>query len=123
MRETINLYKALSDPNRIRILMMLRQKPLCVCEIVDVLGLANSTVSKHLSILRHTNLILDEKDGRWVNYRLAEAHESQDIGFVLERLAQQLHADPLIQSDTEKLNQVDRYVICASTPPSLGTSD
>jgi len=44
--------------------------------MVDILTLANTTVPKHLSVLRHAGLILDEKNGRWVNYRLANTSES-----------------------------------------------
>ena len=64
MRNFIKVFKALSDFNRIRIVKMLQLRPLCVCEIREVLDLATSTVSKHLSILRDAELILDEKDGK-----------------------------------------------------------
>jgi len=113
MRTATRTYKALSDPNRLRILMMLKTKSLCVCEIVDILALANSTVSKHLSILRNAELIRDDKDGRWVNYRLARSSESQDIGFVLKHLDQQLKDDRQVAMDQEKLESVDRFVLCA----------
>ena len=112
MRKATTIYKALSDPNRLRILMMLKDKPLCVCEIVDILQLANSTVSKHLSILRNANLIVDEKSGRWVNYSIAK--DSEDIGFVLRHLKTQLHDDIQVAHDQEMLRVVDRHVICAS---------
>jgi len=92
---------------------MLKTKSLCVCEIVDILALANSTVSKHLSILRNAELIRDDKDGRWVNYRLARSSESQDIGFVLKHLDQQLKDDRQVAMDQEKLESVDRFVLCA----------
>ncbi len=115
MRSTTNVYKALSDTNRLRILMMLKEKSLCVCEMVDILELANSTVSKHLSILRNANLIMDEKNGRWVNYRIALAEESNDIDFVLAHLEQQLNNEALVMRDREKLRSVDRYAICGPT--------
>lgn len=120
MRKTTLVFKALSDPNRVRIMMMLKHKPLCVCEMVDILQLANSTVSKHLSILRNAELIRDKKDGRWVNYRLAEAAESEDIGFVMDHLEKQLHDDQQISMDAEKLNRVDRFILCA--PETAGSS-
>lgn len=122
MRATTNFYKALSDASRLRILMMLREKSLCVCEMVDILGLANSTVSKHLSILRNANLIMDEKDGRWVNYRIAKPDESKDVDIVLTRLVQQLADDKQIALDKRKINGVDRHAICATPNPSDNTS-
>ncbi len=112
MRKATTIYKALSDPNRLRILMMLREKRLCVCEMVDILSLANSTVSKHLSILRNADLILDEKSGRWVNYRLATTDESDDIEFVMAQLDRQLANDDQIVGDREKLTVTDRFEIC-----------
>src|ERR1044071_465038 len=64
--------KALSDSNRVRILLALQHGELCVCQITELFGFAPSTVSKHLSILHHAGLILSRKTERWVYYRLAE---------------------------------------------------
>ena len=64
------IFKALSDKSRLRILKMLQKKSLCVCEITEILQLATSTVSNHLSILKETGLIIDEKDKKWINYRI-----------------------------------------------------
>jgi ArsR family transcriptional regulator len=114
MRQVSNIYKALSDQSRVRILFMLKEKPLCVCEMVDILKLANSTVSKHLSILRNTNLIIDQKDGRWVNYRLATSTESEHINTILPQLDNWLTDDVTIKQDREAVKAVDRTIICAS---------
>ena len=64
MNPLIKIFKALSDTNRVRILKMLEIRPLCVCEITAVLGLAMSTVSKHLSIMREADLIFDKKENK-----------------------------------------------------------
>ena len=66
----VSIIRALGDENRLRILMALRHRPLCVCEITTLLGLAASTTSKHLFILRQARLIESIKNGRWVYYRL-----------------------------------------------------
>ena len=58
MGRVTETFKALSDPNRTRILKMLQVRPLCVCEITELLGLATSRVSKHLSILRNAGFLL-----------------------------------------------------------------
>jgi len=63
--------KALSDPGRVRILLALRRRELCVCQITELFGFAPSTMSKHLSILHHAGLIQSRKTERWVHYRLA----------------------------------------------------
>src|SRR5665213_1020389 len=72
MREFMAITKALSDPNRVRMLLALRRGELCVCQITELLGLAPSTISKHLSILNHAGLILSRKTARWVYYRLPD---------------------------------------------------
>ena len=72
MNAFLNIFKALSDENRFRILLMLKQRPLCVCEMHEVLHIALSTISAHLKLMKNTGLIKDEKDGRWVIYRLSE---------------------------------------------------
>ena len=70
MREFMAVTKALSDPSRVRILLALRRRELCVCQITELFGFAPSTMSKHLSVLHQAGLILSRKAERWVYYRL-----------------------------------------------------
>lgn len=112
MRDVVKIFKALSDPNRLRIIKMLQIRPLCVCEITEVLQLATSTVSKHLSILRDSNLILDEKDGKWVNYCLNHSAADPQVSKLLPLLEKWLPDDAAIRQDAEKVKSVDRNVIC-----------
>jgi DNA-binding transcriptional ArsR family regulator len=72
MDEFVDVAKALSDPSRVRVFCALRERELCVCQIVELLGLAASTVSKHMAILRRARLVESRKDGRWVYYRRAD---------------------------------------------------
>jgi len=72
MRDFMAVTRALADPNRVRILLALRRRELCVCQITELFGLALSTVSKHLSILHHAGLIRSRKSERWVYYRLPD---------------------------------------------------
>lgn len=76
MRTLTSLTKALADENRLRILNALRAGELCVCQLIELLGLAPSTVSKHLSILRQAGLVDSRKEARWMHYRLPEAPQS-----------------------------------------------
>jgi len=112
MNNLLKIYKALSDSNRLRIVKMLEQKPLCVCEIVEVLNLAPSTVSKHLSILRQAGLIQNEKDGKWVNYSLQCQVQSEYVAQILAQLQSWLNADAQIKEDLQKIKTVDRTVLC-----------
>ncbi len=69
MRELVDVAKALSDPGRIRILLALKERELCVCQLTELLGLAPSTVSKHMAVLRQARLVDSRRDGRWAHYR------------------------------------------------------
>jgi len=72
MFEIMAVTKALADENRVRLLVALQDGELCVCQLIELIGLAPSTVSKHLSILRSARLIQGRKNGRWMHYRLAD---------------------------------------------------
>jgi ArsR family transcriptional regulator len=114
MRTLVKVFKALSDGSRIRILKMLEQRQLCVCEITEVLELASSTVSKHLSILRDAELILDEKEGKWVNYYLNQDKYNEYVSKLLPLIKSWLPKDRIILHDKEKVKTVDRNYICGS---------
>ncbi len=73
MNDVVEIARALSDPGRIRLLAALRGRELCACQLVDLLGLAASTVSRHMAVLRQAGLVTARKDGRWVHYRRVEA--------------------------------------------------
>jgi len=106
MRSTVRVTKALADPQRLRILMMLQPGELCVCQIVEVLALAPSTVSKHLSILSAADLVVSRKNGRWAHYRLPTTEASPSVPPVLTWLDEQLKHDATIQQDRKKLRTV-----------------
>lgn len=104
--ELINITKALSDENRVRILMALsHREELCVCQLIDLLGLAPSTVSKHLFLLRNARLIIGRKDGRWMHYRLNAEKAPRRVQDALVWLARSLSKDSIIQDDRLRLDE------------------
>jgi ArsR family transcriptional regulator, arsenate/arsenite/antimonite-responsive transcriptional repressor len=111
-RDYINIFKSLSDPNRIRIVKMLAERELCMCEIRSVLDLSNSTVSKHLTILRDAGLVLDTKDGKWVNFRLNDKSVHPFVRSLIVLIKKSFDDDDEIQEDAVKLRRVDRKKIC-----------
>ena len=111
LRETQKVLKALSDRSRLRILKMLELRPMAVCEVRDVLGLSMSTVSKHLAILREAGFILDEKDGKWMEYRL-NREKTQATESILQLISHWVEEDPLVQSDHDKSLAANRFEIC-----------
>jgi len=112
MRKVTRAFKALSDSNRIRVIKMLKIRPLCVCEITSILGLATSTVSKHLSILRDAGFIIDEKEGKWVNYRLNASGEARYAMQLMSLLGEWLLDDETVKDDIGQVMYVDRDEIC-----------
>ena len=72
MKKLAMTFKALSDETRLRILSLLIQGELCVCDLMAILQLPQSTVSRHLAYLRNANLISDRREGVWMYYRLEE---------------------------------------------------
>jgi ArsR family transcriptional regulator len=110
MVEYINIFKALGDENRLRILLMLKQRPLCVCEIHEVLNIALSTLSAHLKLMKNAGLITDKKDGRWVIYSLSK---NPYLGELLGTLEKQLVFDPTIENDRAVISQLTRE-LCAA---------
>ncbi len=104
------ILKALADRSRLRIVNMLAEKPLCVCEITEVLKLSQSTVSGHLRVLKDAGLLLDEKDGLWVEYSLCKA-ETFTAG-ILDLILDVLKADPQMEIERKEAARTNRAVIC-----------
>ena len=115
MRSGTRLLKALADPQRIRILMLLRNGELCVCQIVEVLGLAPSTVSKHLALLDAADVVQSRKRGRWVLYRAPENDRAPLRRNLIKNLRSALAEDIDIQRDADRLRNVlalDPEILC-----------
>ncbi len=113
MKNFIKVMKALSDPNRVKIIKMLQQREnLCVCEMRAVLKLAQPTVSKHLKILEEAGLIVSEKDKLWVNYRLHPAGSSLYSAAMLTQLKNWLNETPEIREIRQILPTINRNDIC-----------
>ncbi len=106
--------KALSDPNRVRVIKMLGSKQLCVCELRDLIGLAQSTVSKHMKVLEEAGLVDYHKEGSWIIYRLTKGEESDYARVMLKNLEGWLSDDPQLQEMMARLPQVDRERSCVA---------
>lgn len=111
MQGYTKVFKALADKSRARILKLLEEHELCVCQIREVLGLKQSTVSKHLSILKRAGLVEDRRDGTWAFYSLSRRRRSDFDQAQLGLMRNWLNDDPLIRSDRAKLKKVLRIDI------------
>ena len=115
MIDFLSVSRALSDKNRVRALLALRGGRLCVCQLIELLGLAPSTVSKHMALLRAARLVVDDKDGRWVYYRLPGPRAAPAVRKALEWVRSSLDGSPQALEDARRLKKilkVDPEVLC-----------
>ncbi|WP_243359463.1 ArsR/SmtB family transcription factor [Fundidesulfovibrio terrae] len=115
MKTFIRLMKALSDPNRVKIIKMLQRRPMCVCELQAALGIAQPTVSNHLKTLEDAGLVESAKAGQWVNYSLAEG-ETDYARKLLEHLKTWLEDDPDVAALLGGLDGIRRENLCSTKP-------
>jgi ArsR family transcriptional regulator len=111
MKAFIKIMKALSDPNRLKIVKMLQHRTLCVCEIQNALGISQPNASNHLKILVDAGLVASHKEGLWVNYRLSDGKASPYVASLLGNLRHWLDDDPQIAALAEKVPDLDREKI------------
>lgn len=113
MKKIVTLFKALSDPNRFRIVAALMHTPeLCACQVTELLDITGASVSRHLSILTASTLLKNRKQGRWIFFRLNQTKAVQPL---MEWVNQQLNHDRQIQKDRQALEEilsVDPEEIC-----------
>lgn len=119
MRDFELALKAAGDRTRTRILKLLEDGGLCVCQVQAVLRLAPSTVSKHLAILRTAGLVEDRRDGKWTEYALSREEANPYAAAVLEMLRGPLNRDPLVVADRKRLREIKAIPLvelCATLP-------
>ena len=112
MKDFIKVMKALSDPNRVKILKLLQQKTMCVCELQGALQVSQPSVSKHLKLLEEAGLVDYIKEGLWVNYYLADGKASPYAASLLGNLKHWLEEDPEISDLVEIVPFLNREELC-----------
>ncbi len=114
MRELEQLFKGLADQTRLRILNLLIHGELCVCDIQYVLESSQANVSRHLTYLRNSDLVLDRRDGVRMYYRLAQPSEGIHkhlFGFLREAF----HSSEILQQDSRKLKKAIENGSCTAS--------
>jgi len=112
VKQFIKIMKALSDPNRVKIVKLLQRKSLCVCEIQSLLGVSQPTVSNHLKVLEEAGLLGYQKDGLWVNYFVTNGESSPYAAALLGNLRHWLEDEPEIMHLVKNLPGISREEIC-----------
>jgi len=103
MKDMIKIFKALSDPTRLRILLLLLRRNLCVCELMFILKMEQSRVSHQLRILKDADLVEDLRDSRWIIYKIPESARKSLATVFEEFLNSRLKDIKEVHQDVEKL--------------------
>ncbi|RJX35070.1 MAG: ArsR family transcriptional regulator [Desulfarculus sp.] len=115
MQEIAAISKALGEENRLRAVTALQGREMCVCQLTELLGLAPSTVSKHMAVLRAAGLVESWKEGRWVHYRLANRGAPPAVRQALAWAAKWLQGSPRARQDAARLKKIlrlDKEELC-----------
>jgi DNA-binding transcriptional ArsR family regulator len=106
VRRFLAITRALDDRTRLRTLLALRHGELCLCQLVELLGLAPSTVSKHVNILCAAGLLDRRKEGRWAYFRLAGRNAAPEVRRAIRWVVDCLEHEDVIVDDRRKLGRV-----------------
>jgi ArsR family transcriptional regulator len=112
MKDFIKVMKALSDPNRVKIIKMLQHKSMCVCEMREALQVSQPSVSKNLKILEDAGLVDYRKDGLWVDYYLTDGSKNPYVASLLGNLRHWLEDEQQVREITTKIPNIHREVVC-----------
>jgi len=112
MDDFVNIMKALSDPNRVRIIKILQNKALCVCELQELLSIPQPAVSKHMKVLEKAGLVNGTKDGLWVYYSVNYGSENPYAATLLGNLRHWLSGDAKVNQMEKRLPDIQRHHGC-----------
>lgn len=113
MNEAVRVFKALADPTRLRIIKLLEGGELCVCQLTAALGMGQSRISRHLSILKQAGIISDRRQGKWVHYQLCCADPADKISGIYNKLSH----GPIVNRDRSAIK------ICRQIGPGKRAAD
>lgn len=127
MQELEGYFKGLSDVTRLRIMNLLLQGELCVCDIQRILAGTQPTVSRHLNYLKQSGLVLDRRDGLRVFYRVAK-QKNANLKALCQFLRKVFKGKNVLENDLKELKQAMARGACAvpatfrSVRPMLGVA-
>ncbi len=120
MKDVVKTFKALSDPTRLRIVRLLKQRELCVCELMFILDMEQSRVSHHMRVLRESGLAEDVREGRWIIYRLTDEARPVVEGLMSGAIEERIEGSGEAEGDARKLlecvRQDVRGCLCSVEP-------
>ncbi len=117
MKKIVDIFKALAEESRLRILSLLLQGEMCVCEIEECLKMTQSNVSRHLTALKQCGILDSSKQAQWAYYKISDKfkEENKELWLYLE---QKLKESPNYKKDEEEFLKCRRQNICSSRTPN-----
>ena len=116
------LFRALADPTRLRLLNLIADREICVCYFVEILGISQPKISRHLAYLRHAGIVAARRQGRWMHYRLVVPQDAAASSILKETLAH-LRQRPALRNELAKLDsaccQPAEFELPAKAPQPL----
>ncbi len=107
MQKILEILKILSDEIRLKIVSLLAENELCVCELMDTLGMSQSRISNHLRILRNTGIIEARREGKWIFYSLARNAMDKALWEIIQAILTEINEGEYL--NTEKI-RIERLV-------------
>jgi ArsR family transcriptional regulator len=118
-RSLDQLFRALADPTRLRLLNLIADREICVCYFVEILGISQPKISRHLAYLRRAGLVATRREGKWMHYRLAWPADEAGAAVLRETL-RHLRRKPEAQRDLARLGSAccapEKYVLLRAAP-------
>jgi len=108
MKKLANIVKALSDETRLRVIKLLEERELCVCELIQVLNMSQPRISRHLSVLKNAGLVDDRREGKWVYYSLCNGSDNAEIKAILKAMSSLANDNPVVKQDKKNLKEAVR---------------
>lgn len=116
INSTYTYLKSLSDITRLRLITLINAFPdVCVCQLMEIMALPQTTISKSLGVMKRSGLVEDKRDGQWVRYRIVTPKK----GFPLKSILASVATDPIISEDLKKLQKIKKVPldkICCNKP-------
>jgi ArsR family transcriptional regulator, arsenate/arsenite/antimonite-responsive transcriptional repressor len=113
------IFRALADPTRLRLLNLIGNREICVCYFVEILGVSQPKISRHLAYLRRAGIVTTRRDGKWMHYRLCMPNDEAAAGILQETL-KHLRIKPEMQRDIARLGSAccrpDKFVLLQGAP-------
>ena len=108
MKKIANIFKALSDDTRLRVIKLLQDRELCVCELMQVLDMSQPRISRHLSVLKNAGLVNDRREGKWIHYSLRKETQGKEIKILLDAMVVMANDDAVVKADKKNLKKAIR---------------